>query len=77
VNLTPADTVDLGELSLEEWIAQLLRKTWVVNMSQGDTHRTISLILGDWYIDGDAQEVHVRCSTLAMELFSGNTPDVV
>ena len=74
VDLSPANTADLGELSREEWTAQLLRKTWVVSVSQGGSHRTIRLSLGDWYIDRDAQEVHVRCSTLAMELFCGDAP---
>lgn len=75
--LAPASPSESEALSPEQWVAQFLRKEWVVCVSQGVEQRTIRLCLCDgWQIDSDAQEVYVRYSPLVMQLFRGEAPAI-
>lgn len=74
-DLAPSNPSERGGLSPKDWVAQFLRKVWVVEVSQGDGDLMLSLLLVDIYqFDSDAQLVEFRSSMSAMALFSGEWP---
>ncbi|WP_241136646.1 hypothetical protein [Achromobacter insuavis] len=74
-DLAPCNPSELGGLSPKDWVAQFLRKVWVVEVAKGDSELMLSLSLVDIYqFVSEAQLVEFRNSMSAMALFSGEGP---